>query len=70
MIRKVACVALGFDAPRQMPAGSPRGLRVLGGDETGTYQRLIQYRYGTVSITAEEHRLRESLSGKKKRKKK
>jgi sulfatase modifying factor 1 len=46
-----------------------RDLWMIGGDETGTYQRLIQYRYGTIAVTAEEHRLRESLSGKKKKKK-
>ncbi len=46
-----------------------RDLWMIGGDETGTYQRLLQYRYGTVAITPEEHRLRES-SSKKKRKKK
>jgi hypothetical protein len=43
---------------------------MIGGDETGTYQRLIQYRYGTVAITPEEHRLRESSSGGAKKKKK
>ncbi len=46
-----------------------RDLWMIGGDETGTYQRLIQYRYGTIAITAEEHRLRQSLSSKKKKKK-
>ena len=44
-------------------------LWMIGGDETGTYQRLIQYRYGTIAITPEEHRLRESLKPRKKRKK-
>jgi hypothetical protein len=44
-----------------------RDLWMIGGDETGTYQRLIQYRFGTLSVTAEEHRVRES--DKKKRKK-
>ncbi len=47
----------------------PRSLWMIGGDETGTYQRLIQYRFGQVVVLAEEHRLRESLSKKKKRKK-
>ena len=51
----------------------PRDLWMIGGDETGTYQRLIQYRFGTVVVTAEEHRLRSSesktLNAKKKRKK-
>ena len=42
-----------------------RDLWMIGGDETGTYQRLIQYRYGTVTVTAEEHRLRESTKKKK-----
>jgi hypothetical protein len=46
----------------------PRDLWMIGGDETGTYQRLIQYRYGTLAITAEEHRLRERLSKKRKKK--
>ena len=46
-----------------------RDLWMIGGDETGTYQRLIQYRFGAVVVTAEEHRLRES-NNKKKRKKK
>lgn len=46
-----------------------RDLWMIGGDETGTYQRLIQYRYGKIAITPEEHRLRETLSGKKKKKK-
>jgi formylglycine-generating enzyme required for sulfatase activity len=48
----------------------PRDLWMIGGDETGTYQRLIQYRFGTVVVTAEEHRLRESESTKKKKNKK
>jgi len=47
----------------------PRDLWMIGGDETGTYQRLIQYRYGTVVVGAEEHRLRESTRKKKKKKK-
>jgi sulfatase modifying factor 1 len=46
-----------------------RDLWMIGGDETGTSQRLIQYRYGTIAVTAEEHRLRERLSPKKKKKK-
>jgi len=46
-----------------------RDLWMIGGDETGTYQRLIQYRFGAVVVTAEEHRLRESSSKKKKKKK-
>ncbi len=37
-----------------------RDLWMIGGDETGTFQRLIQYRFGTVAVTAEEHRLRQS----------
>ena len=48
----------------------PRDLWMIGGDETGTFQRLIQYRYGTVAVSAEEHRLRDSESTKKKNKKK
>jgi len=48
----------------------PRDLWMIGGDETGTYQRLIQYRFGRVVVTLEEHRLRESSSSKKKKKKK
>jgi sulfatase modifying factor 1 len=48
----------------------PRDLWMIGGDETGTFQRLIQYRFGTVGVTAEEHRVRESASSEKKRKKK
>jgi hypothetical protein len=48
----------------------PRDLWMIGGDETGTYQRLIQYRFGTVVVRSEEHRLRErSERGKKKKKK-
>ena len=47
-----------------------RDLWLIGGDETGTYQRLVQYRYGTIAINAEEHRLRDSLTSKKKKKKK
>ncbi len=46
----------------------PRDLWLIGGDETGSYQRLIQYRFGAIVLGAEEHRLREST--KKKRKKK
>ena len=46
-----------------------RDLWMIGGDETGTYQRLIQYRYGTVAVTPEEHRLRETGLRKKKKKK-
>ena len=46
-----------------------RDLWMIGGDETGTYQRLIQYRFGTVSVTAEEHRVRESSKSKKKKSK-
>ncbi len=37
----------------------PRSLWMIGGDETGTYQRLIQYRFGTVVVNAEEHRVRD-----------
>jgi hypothetical protein len=48
----------------------PRSLWMIGGDETGTYQRLIQYRFGSVVISAEEHRVRESKSKDKKKKKK
>ncbi|HEY1536435.1 MAG TPA: hypothetical protein VGF76_20585, partial [Polyangiaceae bacterium] len=44
-----------------------RDLWMIGGDETGTYQRLIQYRFGTISVTAEEHRVRESSKRKKKK---
>ena len=40
----------------------PRSLWMIGGDETGTYQRLIQYRFGSVVLSTEEHRLRESKS--------
>jgi len=47
----------------------PRDLWMIGGDETGTYQRLIQYRFGSVVVSAEEHRLRESTNKKKKKKK-
>ena len=47
----------------------PRNLWLIGGDETGTYQRLVQYRFGAVVVMAEEHRLRESSSKKKKKKK-
>lgn len=46
-----------------------RDLWMIGGDQTGTYQRLIQYRFGTVLVTAEERRLRESTKKKKKKKK-
>jgi len=46
----------------------PRDLWMIGGDETGTYQRLIQYRFGTVVVAPEEHRLRESAKKKKKKK--
>ena len=46
-----------------------RDLWLIGGDETGTYQRLVQYRFGAVTVTAEEHRLRESTKKKKKKKK-
>jgi len=46
-----------------------RDLWMIGGDETGTYQRLIQYRFGTVVVTPEEHRARE-LKGSKSKKKK
>jgi len=45
-----------------------RDLWMIGGDETGTYQRLIQYRFGAVVVSAEEHRLRESSKKKKKKK--
>jgi len=45
-----------------------RDLWMIGGDETGTYQRLIQYRFGSVVVTLEEHRLRESTKKKKKKK--
>jgi hypothetical protein len=45
----------------------PRDLWMIGGDETGTYQRLIQYRFGSVVVSAEEHRLRESKKKKKKK---
>jgi len=45
-----------------------RDLWMIGGDETGTYQRLIQYRFGTVVASAEEHRLRERTKKKKKKK--
>lgn len=48
----------------------PRDLWLIGGDETGTFQRLVQYRYGKVVVTDEEHRLRESTTKKKKKKKK
>jgi hypothetical protein len=48
----------------------PRSLWMIGGDETGTYQRLIQYRFGSIVISPEEHRLRESKSKDKKKKKK
>jgi sulfatase modifying factor 1 len=34
----------------------PRDLWMIGGDETGSFQRLIQYRFGLVAVTAEEHR--------------
>jgi formylglycine-generating enzyme required for sulfatase activity len=44
----------------------PRDLWMIGGDETGTYQRLIQYRFGSVVVTPEEHRLREKKKKKKK----
>lgn len=47
----------------------PRDLWMIGGDETGTFQRLIQYRYGTVVVSAEEHRLRETNATKRKKKK-
>ncbi|MET0795307.1 MAG: SUMF1/EgtB/PvdO family nonheme iron enzyme, partial [Polyangiaceae bacterium] len=47
----------------------PRSLWMIGGDETGTYQRLIQYRFGSLVVLAEEHRLRESKTKKKKKKK-
>jgi hypothetical protein len=47
----------------------PRSLWMIGGDETGTYQRLIQYHFGSVVISPEEHRLRET-TGKDKKKKK
>ena len=43
----------------------PRDLWMIGGDETGTYQRLIQYRFGSVVVGAEEHRVREPLTKKK-----
>ena len=46
----------------------PRDLWMIGGDETGTYQRLIQYRNGRVLANLEEHRLRESTKKKKKKK--
>lgn len=46
---------------------SPRDLWLIGGDETGTYQRLIQYRFGSLSVLAEERRVRESVKRKKKR---
>ena len=48
----------------------PRDLWMIGGDETGTYQRLIQYRYGSVVVGAEEHRLRHTKNSKKEKKKK
>ena len=38
----------------------PRSLWMIGGDETGTYQRLIQYRFGSLAVSSEEHRSRES----------
>ncbi len=41
---------------------------MIGGDETGTYQRLIQYRFGALVVSAEEHRARESTKKKKKKK--
>ena len=44
-----------------------RDLWMIGGDETGTYQRLIQYRFGIVSVTAEEHRVHESAGSQKRR---
>jgi formylglycine-generating enzyme len=47
----------------------PRDLWLIGGDETGSFQRLIQYRFGSVLVMAEEHRLRESTSSTKKKKK-
>ena len=37
-----------------------RDLWMIGGDETGTYQRLIQYRYGTIA----NHRRRASPARK------
>ncbi len=46
-----------------------RDLWMIGGDQTGTFQRLIQYRFGTVAVTVEEHRARESVSLKRKKKK-
>ncbi len=37
-----------------------RDLWMIGGDQAGTFQRLIQYRFGTVSVSVEERRLREN----------
>jgi formylglycine-generating enzyme len=48
---------------------NPRDLWLIGGDETGTYQRLIQYRFGSVVVLPEEHRLRVGEGTKKKKKK-
>jgi hypothetical protein len=48
----------------------PRDLWMIGGDETGTFQRLIQYRYGTVSVAPEEHRARTSETPKKRKRSK
>lgn len=48
----------------------PRDLWMIGGDETGSYQRAIQYRYGTLVVQPEEHRLREKHDKKDKKSKK
>ncbi|HEY4156636.1 MAG TPA: SUMF1/EgtB/PvdO family nonheme iron enzyme [Polyangiaceae bacterium] len=43
----------------------PRDLWMIGGDATGTYQRLIQYRWGSVEVGSEEHRARQAAPKKK-----
>lgn len=47
----------------------PRDLWMIGGDSTGNFQRLVQYRYGSVVVGTEEHRLRDKKDKKDKKKK-
>jgi hypothetical protein len=44
----------------------PKDLWLIGGDVTGTYQRLVQYRWGSVEASSEEHRPRQTAPKKKK----
>lgn len=45
----------------------PHEVWMLGGDATGTFQRSIQYRFGRVVVSEEEHRVREPKSQQRKK---